>query len=90
MCEPNLTLPRVLRLITTRPVQPFAYESTGVKARFTNGLEPEPRSRSVIAFHRPETLAEWLAQAPAAGENHLMRARLLHLPPLPKTGLRDC
>ena len=69
---------------------PFAYESTGVEIRFTNGLDPEPRSRPVFAFHRPETLAEWLAQAPAAGENQLMRARLLLLPPLPKTGLREC
>jgi type I restriction enzyme R subunit len=68
---------------------PFAYESTGVETRFTNGLDPEPRSRPVFAFHRPETLAERLAQAPEAGENQLMRARLLHLPPLPKTGLRD-
>ena len=69
---------------------PFAYESTGVETRFTNGLEPEPRSRPVFAFHRPETLAEWLAQAPAEGENQLMRARLLRLPSLHSTGLRDC
>ena len=69
---------------------PFAYESTGVETRFTNDLEPEPRSRLVFAFHRPETLAEWLAQAPAASENQLMRARLLRLPSLPRTGLRDC
>ena len=42
-----------------RPL-PFAYESTGVETRFTNGLDPEPRSRPVFAFHRPETLIEWL------------------------------
>ena len=45
-----------------RPL-PFAYESTGVETRFTNGLDPEPRSRSVFAFHRPETLAGWLGDA---------------------------
>ena len=39
---------------------PFLYESTGVETRFTNGLDPDPRSRPVFAFHRPETLAEWL------------------------------
>lgn len=43
----------------TRPL-PFAYESTGVETRFRNGLDPEPRSRGVFAFHQPETLAEWL------------------------------
>ena len=53
---------------------PFAYESTGVETRFTNGLDPEPRSRPVFAFHRPETLADWLTQTPAMGENQLMRA----------------
>jgi type I restriction enzyme, R subunit len=39
---------------------PFAYQSTGIETRFTNGLDPEPRSRNVFAFHRPETLAGWL------------------------------
>ena len=34
---------------------PFSYQSTGVETRFTNGLDPEPRSRNVFAFHRPET-----------------------------------
>jgi type I restriction enzyme R subunit len=39
---------------------PFRYESTGVETRFTNGLEPESASHSVFAFHKPETLADWL------------------------------
>ena len=41
-----------------RPL-PFLYESTGAETFFTNGLDPQPRSRRVFAFHRPETLAEW-------------------------------
>lgn len=40
---------------------PFAYQSTGIETRFTNGLDPVPRSRPVFAFHKPETLADWLA-----------------------------
>jgi type I restriction enzyme R subunit len=43
---------------------PFAYESTGIETRFTNGLDPEPRSRPVFSFHRPETLAGWLDGGP--------------------------
>jgi hypothetical protein len=39
---------------------PFSYESTGSETRFTNGLDPEPRSRPVFAFHKPETLAAFL------------------------------
>ncbi|UCG87840.1 MAG: DEAD/DEAH box helicase family protein, partial [Gemmatimonadota bacterium] len=35
---------------------PFAYESTGVVTQFTNGLDPDPRSREVFTFHRPEEL----------------------------------
>ena len=42
-----------------RPL-PFLYESTGAETRFTNGLDPQPRSRNVVSFHTPDTLAEWL------------------------------
>ena len=42
-----------------RPL-PFLYESTGVETQFTNGLDPEPRSRPVFSFHTPETLADWI------------------------------
>ncbi len=41
-----------------RPLS-FCYQSTGVETRFTNGFEPDYRSRNVFFFHRPETLAEW-------------------------------
>jgi len=60
---------------------PFLYESTGVETFFTNGLDPEPRSRRVFAFHRPETLAQWISE-PAT-----LRTRLRHLPPLNTNGL---
>jgi type I restriction enzyme S subunit len=38
-----------------RPL-PFLYQSTGVETRFTNSLDPAPRSREVFHFHRPETI----------------------------------
>jgi type I restriction enzyme, R subunit len=48
------------------PIQPlpFLYVSTGVETKFSNLLDPHPRSRTVTAPHRPETLAEWLAADP--------------------------
>ena len=46
-----------------RPL-PFVWESTGVETHFTNGLDPEPRARSVFAFFRPELLVQWLAYLP--------------------------
>ena len=45
-----------------RPL-PFMYESTGAETQFTNGLDPEPRSRPVFAFHKPATLAGWIGGA---------------------------
>ena len=39
-----------------RPL-PFLYESTGAETHFTNGLDPQPRSRNVFSFHTPDTLA---------------------------------
>ncbi len=41
---------------------PFVYESTGIEIIFRDERDPHPRSRRVAAFHRPETLAKWLAE----------------------------
>ncbi len=46
-----------------RPL-PFLYESTGLETHFTNALDPDPRARTVFAFQRPETLADWLGALP--------------------------
>ncbi|TNF29764.1 MAG: DEAD/DEAH box helicase [Deltaproteobacteria bacterium] len=48
--------------VPIRPL-PFLYESTGVETRFTNLLDPKPRSRGVFHFHQPETLKRWLDDA---------------------------
>jgi type I restriction enzyme R subunit len=82
-----------------RPL-PFCYQSTGIETQFTNGLDPEPRSRNVFSFHQPETLIQWLTgydsqtttgqvaepQAPY-GKPATLRARLKNLPPLIEAGL---
>jgi type I restriction enzyme R subunit len=53
---------------------PFLYESTGVETFFRDNRDPQPRSRHTFAFHRPETLADWLSQADT------LRARLRRMP----------
>jgi type I restriction enzyme R subunit len=58
-----------------RPL-PFLYESTAIETFFTNGLDPDPRSRRVFGFHRPETLLEWVKLP------NTLRRRLRQLPPL--------
>src|SRR6266436_4217296 len=52
---------------------PFAYESTGVETQFTNQLDPSPKSRNIFAFHRPETLLEYLEA------EHQLNTRLANL-----------
>jgi type I restriction enzyme R subunit len=88
-------LPAVIRPL------PFLYESTGVETRFTSRLDPEPRSRRVFSFFRPETLASWLdtsaiprdqttkvADEPAVYlAKAALRAQLKRMPPLVETGL---
>jgi hypothetical protein len=45
---------------------PFLYESTGVETLFRDARDPDPRSRRVFTFHRPETLGEWMTEPPYA------------------------
>ena len=66
---------------------PFIYESTGAETRFTNGYDPEARSRRVFTFHRPETLAEWLRQIGEDRDLPTFRARLKAMPSLDERGL---
>ena len=66
---------------------PFLYESTGVETLFRDERDPNPRSRRVFAFHRPETLAGWIA------ETDTLRRRLAQMPfahPLSTAGMRAC
>ena len=84
-----------------RPL-PFLYQSTGAETRFTNALDPDPRSRTVFNFHRPETLLAWaqgrsgIAGASSAvqetsdgyGVPSTLQRRLRRMPPLITEGMR--
>ena len=73
--------------LKTSELLPFYYESTGVETLFRDERDPEPRSRRVFSFHRPETLASLLE------DQTTLRARLAQMPfanPLATTGMRDC
>jgi type I restriction enzyme R subunit len=88
----------------TTPVRPLpsAYISSGDETLFINTLDPQPRSRRVFCFHRPETLREWLvADTLDAWLKHsggfytkaddtkpsTLRARLRAMPPVDLPGL---
>ena len=63
---------------------PFGYESTGVETFFRDLRDPDSRSRRVFAFHKPETLLQWIRQ------QQTLRYYLQTLPILDSQGLRDC
>ena len=73
-----------LKWVSSDEPLPFLYESTGQVTRFTNGRDPNPRSREVFTFHRPETFKDWML-APRS-----LRSGIAALPPLDPAGLRDC
>jgi type I restriction enzyme R subunit len=50
---------------------PFCYESTGDETNFRDRRDPEPCSRRVFSFHRPETLRGWIK------EKDTLRSRLI-------------
>jgi len=62
----------------------FEYVSTGAETLIRDHADPDPKSRTVFAFHRPETLEFWLR------EPETLRKRLQSMPPLLKDGLRNC
>ena len=76
---------------------PFLFETTGAETRFTNLLDPEPRSRGVFAFHTPDVLANWVGVDSPDGNSGAggvveqtasyrvaanLRRRLTEMPPL--------
>ena len=73
-----------LKWISNATPLPFLYEGTGQITRFTNGRDPNPRSREIFTFHRPETFKAW-ALAPRS-----FRSGIASLPTLNPANLRAC
>jgi type I restriction enzyme R subunit len=83
-----------------RPLS-FLYQATGIETRFTNALDPDPRSRAVFTFHQPATLIAWAkgssgvattttvqeGKAEYDAPSTLLR-RLRRMPPLMTEGMR--
>jgi type I restriction enzyme, R subunit len=83
-------LPAEVRLsVVTRDGRlPFVFEASGTETHFTNGYDPEPRSRRLFAFPRPGTLARILRDADDDPERPTWRAKVQDLPALKVDGLR--
>ena len=77
----------IVNLLAINEPLSFCYESTGDETYFRDRRDPEPRSRRVFSFHRPETLKKWIE------ENDTLRSRLIEtsrLVPLDRKKLWDC
>jgi type I restriction enzyme R subunit len=61
---------------------PFVFEANGVETHFTNGYDPEPRSRRFFGFPRPDTLARWIR------DESTWRGHVTAMPSLLEDGLR--
>ncbi|MCA3039060.1 MAG: DEAD/DEAH box helicase family protein [Rhodocyclaceae bacterium] len=63
----------------------FLFEATGEIIRFSDTLDPSPRSREIFHFYRPDHLAG-LSMSP-----NTLRGRLAEaMPALPEQNLREC
>lgn len=71
-------------LLCHRKPLPFGYESTGVETFFRDLRDPDSRTRRVFAFHKPETLLQWIKQ------QRTLRDYLQTLPILEQQELRNC
>ena len=67
---------------------PFVFEASGAETHFTNGYDPEPRSRPFTGFPRPETLQRWIRDAEANEQQPTWRAKVQHMPPIDAEALR--
>ncbi|MBX3194734.1 MAG: DEAD/DEAH box helicase family protein [Microbacteriaceae bacterium] len=67
---------------------PFVFEANGAETYFTNGYDPDPRSRKLFHFPRPESLARIVADFHRTPPWPTWRAAIQLMPPLITEGLR--
>ncbi len=77
-----------LKALTVEGKLPFVFEASGSETHFTNGFDPEPRSRKIFSFPQPSTLAKLLRDAVAAPDSPTWRGKVRGLPELDTRPLR--
>jgi len=61
---------------------PFLFEASGTETMFTNGFDPDPASRRLFAFPRPETLARIVRDAESNPQAPTWRGKVRDMPSL--------
>lgn len=77
-----------LKALTVDGRLPFVFEASGTELKFTNGFDPEPRSRRLFHFPKAATLARILRDAELNSESPTWRAKVRALPELDTSRLR--
>lgn len=77
-----------LKALTRDGRLPFVFEASGSETHFTNGYDPDARSRQVFAFPQPATLARIIRDAEADDAAPTWRAKVRDLPELDTSALR--
>src|SRR4051794_38957249 len=77
-----------LKALTVSGRLPFVFEASGAETHFTNGFDPDPRSRRMFTFPKPATLSRWLRDAEADPEEATWRAKVRRLPALDEAPMR--
>src|SRR5680860_45276 len=77
-----------LKALTVDGRLPFVFEASGSETHFTNGYDPDPRSRRIFSFPQPATLARTLRDVEADPELATWRAKVRVLPALDEKPMR--
>ncbi|MFD6400264.1 DEAD/DEAH box helicase family protein [Nocardia sp. NPDC060249] len=77
-----------LKALTVGGRLPFVFESSGTELHFTNGFDPNPRSRALFHFPQASTLARFLRDAAANPDAPTWRAKVAAMPELDRKSLR--
>ncbi len=77
-----------LNALTVDGKLPFVFEASGSETHFTNGYDPEPRSRQIFFFPQPSTLAKLLRAAEADSHSPTWRGKVRGLSELDTSALR--
>ena len=84
----GLTKEQKLGAVLTRDELPFIFEASGTETHYTNLFDPDPRSRHIFNFPKPETLARVLRESETHPASPTWRERIAAIPNIDGYDLR--
>lgn len=76
----GLTKEQKLGAVLVHDELPFIFEASGTETHYTSLFDPEPRSRHIFNFPKPETLARVLRESESHPESPTWRGRVSTIP----------